>query len=164
MEGQLVSATRQMLRTFACAGVGLALFGGAVSAQPRSGAGRADSPEFFETKIRPVLANNCYNCHAASALGGLRLDSHEAMLKGGTRGAAIVPGDPDKSLLIQAVRQTDAKLKMPMGGKLKDSEIADLAAWVKAGAVWPANTAPPASPATANKPAGKYTITAEQRN
>ena len=141
-----MSATRQMLRTFACAGVGLALFGGAVSAQPRSGAGRADSPEFFETKIRPILANNCYNCHAASALGGLRLDSRDALLKGGARGTALVAGDPDKSLLIQAVRQTDEKLKMPMGGKLKDQEIADLVAWVKAGANWPAIT-PTAAPA-----------------
>ena len=59
------------------------------------------------------------------------------MLKGGSRGPAIVPGDPEKSLLIQAVRQTDPNLKMPMGGKLKDAEIADLVAWVKAGASWP---------------------------
>jgi hypothetical protein len=139
--------------------------------QQASQSQRADFPEFFETKIRPVLANNCYNCHAASALGGLRLDSHDALLKGGTRGAAIVPGDPDKSLLIQAVRQTDAKLKMPMGGKLKDSEIADLTAWVKAGAVWPMGPANATSAAasssasnTSSKPAGKYTITTEQRN
>jgi cytochrome c553 len=150
-----------LLKASVFAGVFIAA---ALFAQQRASQSQADSPEFFETKIRPVLANNCYNCHAASALGGLRLDSREAMLKGGTRGAAIVPGDPDKSLLIQAVRQTDGKLKMPMGGKLKDPEIADLAAWVKAGAVWPANAAPLASPATANKPAGKYTITAEQRN
>ena len=94
------------------------------------------------------------------------------MLKGGTRGAAVVPGDPDKSLLIQAVRQTDAKLKMPMGGKLADSEIADLAAWVKAvearfGRCGPANATSAttaASSNTSNKAGGKYTITAEQRN
>jgi mono/diheme cytochrome c family protein len=96
-----------------------------------------DSPDFFETRIRPILANNCYSCHAASQLGGLRLDSREAMLKGGKSGPGIVTGDPEKSILIQAVRQTNAKLKMPMGGKLKDSEIEDLAAWVKAGANWP---------------------------
>src|SRR5438477_7784084 len=102
---------------------------------------QAASPDFFESKIRPILANSCYSCHTGSALGGLRVDSREAMLKGGIRGPALIPGDPQKSLLIQAVRQTDPKLKMPMGGKLPDSEIADLEAWVKAGASWPA-TAP----------------------
>ncbi len=56
----------------------------------------ASTPDFFETKIRPTLANNCYSCHTASQLGGLRLDSAEAMMKGGSRGPAIVAGDPDK--------------------------------------------------------------------
>src|SRR5690349_24915580 len=83
----------------------------------------AAAPDFFETRVRSVLGSNCYNCHLDSRMGGLRVDSREDLLKGGTRGPAIVPGDPDKSLLIQAVRQTDPKLKMPMGGKLKDSEI-----------------------------------------
>ncbi len=135
------------------------LTGAQLFAQPKD---RAASSEFFESKVRPILANNCYSCHAASALGGLRLDSHEAMLKGGAHGTAIVAGDPDKSLLIQAVKQTDAKLKMPMGGKLKDTEIADLSAWVKAGAAWPASPAP--TSAAASSKAGKYTITPEQRN
>jgi mono/diheme cytochrome c family protein len=122
------------------------------------------TPEFFESKIRPVLATNCYSCHAASALGGLRVDSREAMLKGGARGPAIVAGDPDKSLLIQAVKQTEPNFKMPMSGaKLKDAEIADLAAWVKAGATWPA-TPPTTTSATTSSKAGKYTITPEQRN
>ena len=106
-----------------------------------------------------MLANNCYSCHTASQLGDLRLDSRDAMLKGGKHGAAIVPGDPDKSLLIQAVRQT-GELKMPMGGKLKPAEIDDLVAWVKAGATWPqaATTAAAAAPA-----GGKYTIAPERR-
>ncbi len=80
------------------------------------------------------------------------------MLKGGGRGPAIVPGDPEKSLLVKAVRQTDDKLKMPMGGKLKDSEIEDIVAWVKAGAVWPAGT-----PTAAKQTGTKYTITPEQK-
>jgi mono/diheme cytochrome c family protein len=117
-----------------------------------------DSPDFFEARIRPVLANNCFSCHAASQLGGLRVDSRESILKGGKSGAAMVPGDPDKSLLIQAVRQTNPKLKMPMGGKLKDQEIEDLAAWVKAGANWPAAAAP-----VVNAKSGEYVITPEQR-
>ena len=97
----------------------------------------ATSADFFETKIRPIFANNCYSCHTGSQLGGLRLDSAETLAKGGSRGPAITPGDPEKSLLITAVRQTNPDLKMPLGGKLNDSEVADLTAWVKAGAVWP---------------------------
>src|SRR5688572_32353741 len=84
----------------------------------------ANSQEYFETKVRPILANNCYSCHTNSALGGLRLDSFEAMKKGGKRGAAIVPGDAENSLLIQALKHTAPDdLKMPMGNKLKDSDI-----------------------------------------
>ncbi|HEV2688872.1 MAG TPA: DUF1549 domain-containing protein, partial [Bryobacteraceae bacterium] len=101
-----------------------------------------DSPDFFESRTRPILANNCYSCHAVSQLGGLRVDSRDGILKGGKSGPAVVIGDPDKSLLIQAVRQINPKLKMPMGGKLKDSEVEDLVAWVKAGANWPNAPAP----------------------
>src|SRR5262245_28148000 len=71
----------------------------------------AASAEFFEAKVRPVLVANCYDCHVDQQYGGLRMDSREALLKGGASGPAIVPGDPDKSLLIQAVRQTSDKLK-----------------------------------------------------
>jgi len=120
----------------------------------------AATPDFFETKVRPVLANNCYSCHTSTAMGGLRLDSREAMLKGATRGAALVPGDADKSVLITAIRQTDEKLKMPMGGKLKDNEIDDLVAWVKAGAPWPA-TAPAA--VTMASTGGPYVIAPERK-
>src|SRR3954469_7482665 len=117
----------------------------------------ASSPDFFETKVRPVLANSCHSCHAASQLGGLRLDSRDAMLKGGKHGAAIVPGDPENSLLVKAIRQ-QGELKMPMGAKLKPAEIDDLVAWIKAGAVWPQAPASAASSAT-----GSYTIAPERR-
>jgi len=126
------------------------------AAEPQRGAA---SPDFFESKIRPLLAGNCYSCHTDSALGGLRLDSREAMLKGGSRGPALVAGNPEQSLIVKAVRQTDGKLKMPMGSKLKDSEIEDIVAWVKAGAVWPAS-----GPVTAVKTPGKYTISPEQKS
>ena len=119
----------------------------------------SSSTDFFEIKVRPVLAERCYSCHASTAMGGLRLDSREAMLKGGSRGAAVTPGDPEKSLLITAVRQTDEKLKMPMGGKLKDSEIEDLVAWIKAGAPWPAGT----SASAAATSSGKYVISEERK-
>jgi cytochrome c553 len=91
----------------------------------------------FETKIRPLLAANCYPCHGSTQQsGGLRLDSLAAMLKGGASGPSLVPGDPDKSAIVRAVRY-DGKLKMPPTGKLRPEEIQAFTAWVKAGAPWP---------------------------
>src|ERR1043165_1434436 len=103
----------------------------------------ADPAEFFEMKVRPVLAKNCYTCHTESKMGGLRLDSADAVKQGGKSGPPIVAGKPDESLLIQAIRQTHERLKMPPNGKLKDQEIADIAEWVKSGAVWPAGNPAP---------------------
>src|SRR5271166_6202862 len=116
----------------------------------------AQSPDFFENKVRPVLAENCYDCHTAAEMGGLRVDSRERLLQGGKSGAAVVAGDPDKSLLIQAVRQT-GDLKMPKGGKLKAGEVEALVEWVKTGAVWPATKA------TAGPIMPTKVITPEQR-
>jgi cytochrome c553 len=121
----------------------------------------ANSPDFFEEKIRPVLVRNCYSCHTTSQMSGLRLDSQEAMAKGGKRGAAIVPGSAATSLLLQAIRQVDPNLKMPVGGKLTDAEVADFTAWIDAGAVWPKNSAAQAAAAAAD--AGKYVIYPEQK-
>jgi len=118
----------------------------------------ASFPEFFESRIRPILANNCYGCHTSSKLGGLRVDSREALLTGGASGPALKPGEPDKSLLIQAVLQT-GELKMPKGSKLKKDEIDDLAAWVKAGAEWPATNAKPVEVTKGSE----YVIRPEQR-
>jgi mono/diheme cytochrome c family protein len=109
--------------------------------------------------VRPVLAARCYACHTDARSGGLQLDSREHMLAGGKSGPAVKPGDPDGSLLIQAIRQTHPKPKMPPGGKLKDEEIAAIAAWVKAGAEWPAGL-----PSGAPAKLVPYTITSEQRN
>ena len=116
----------------------------------------ANPGEFFELHVRPVLAKNCYPCHTDSRMGGLRLDSREQVLKGGNSGPAMIPGDAANSLFIQAVSHTHPRLKMPPGGKLKDEEIANLKAWVNAGAVWPDT-----GPALAPKP--EYRITPEQR-
>src|ERR1700676_4161699 len=78
---------------------------------PRNDAALLD---FFEKKVRPVLVNNCYNCHSANtnSKGGLRVDDRNGLLVGGGRGPAIVPGQPEKSLLMQAVRHTHAKVRM----------------------------------------------------
>jgi mono/diheme cytochrome c family protein len=104
-----------------------------------------NSREFFENRVRPVLAGRCYSCHTTSKLGGLRLDSRAGLLAGGRSGPAIVPGKPDESLLIRAVTHADPNLQMPKGGgKLADREIADLADWVKAGAPWPEEGVAPA--------------------
>jgi len=66
--------------------------------------------EFFEAKVRPLLVNSCFDCHTADEKGGLRLDSRESMLKGGDSGPAVVPGNPDASLLIKAVRHVEVDL------------------------------------------------------
>src|SRR5467141_397595 len=94
-----------------------------------------ESVQFFKDKVRPILTQSCYPCHTDTEMGHLRVDSREGLLKGGGRGPAIVPGDPEKSLLIEAVRQTGA-LKMPLNGKLEEQQIADLIAWIKTGAPW----------------------------
>src|SRR3979411_765910 len=92
-----------------------------------------EQKDFFENRVRPVLAQNCFACHTNSQMGGLRLDSREGLLKGGKSGPAVVPGDPGKSVMISAVRQT-GEIKMPRNGHLTEAQIADLTNWVKDGA------------------------------
>jgi hypothetical protein len=120
------------------------------------GADAKAAAEFFEMKVRPVLAARCGACHIASRAAGLQLDTRAHALAGGKSGAAVVPGKSSESLLIQAVAQTHPRLKMPPGGKLAEAEIGALRAWVDAGAVWPE-----AAPLTPKVSA--YTITSEQR-
>ena len=102
--------------------------------------------EFFEAKIRPVLVESCYPCHSAASgksKGGLFVDTRDLLRKGGGTGPAVVPGQPDASLLIKAVRYADPDLQMPpQGKKLSDAQIADLEAWVKMGAPDPRTGAP----------------------
>jgi hypothetical protein len=95
---------------------------------------------FFEKNIRPVLVKECYGCHSKNAekvRGGLTLDTREGLRKGGDNGPALVPGDPKKSLLVKAIRQTDDELKMPPKKKLPDEVIADFEKWIAAGAADP---------------------------
>ncbi|MEO6437015.1 MAG: DUF1549 domain-containing protein, partial [Tepidisphaeraceae bacterium] len=97
--------------------------------------------EFFESKIRPVLADQCFKCHSAGAeklKGGLRLDTREGVFRGGESEApAIVAGDVETSPLITAVRYQEEALRMPPKAKLSEAQIADLEAWVKMGAPYP---------------------------
>jgi len=108
---------------------------------------RAAQIEFFETKIRPVLVERCYGCHntATLAQGGLAVDQRASLLKGGNRGAVIVPGKPEKSRLIAVLEHTIPGLEMPKGGsKLDRSMIANFAKWVAMGAPDPRDKPPAA--------------------
>ncbi|MGE3778302.1 MAG: PSD1 and planctomycete cytochrome C domain-containing protein, partial [Pirellulaceae bacterium] len=114
----------------------------------RVSAGDASSPapsavdvEFFERRVRPILASRCFECHAASASkqrGGLWLDSREAILSGGDSGPAAVPGSADESLLIQAIRYDSEGIQMPPAGQLPLREREILEEWVRRGLPFPA--------------------------
>jgi hypothetical protein len=107
---------------------------------------------FFEKKIRPAFVQNCYDCHSSKAKklkAGLRVDSRAALLKGGDTGPAIVAGQPEKSLLIEALKYDNKDLQMPPDGKLEDTVIRDLETWIKSGATWPDGEAPNENPAIA---------------
>lgn len=119
------------------------------------GAVAADQPEddagarFFEDKVRPILAVHCYECHGPASGDGkakLRIDSRDAILKGGRSGPALVPGVPERSLIVLAVRH-EGEVAMPPKKRLSQREIDSLASWIKMGAPWP-GTGTKAVPAT----------------
>ena len=119
--------------------------------------------EFFEKKVRPLLVSKCYECHSANSSkikGGLLLDSQEGLLRGGDSGAAIVPGEPEKSLLLKAIQQPDDEQRMPPApqGRLSAEQIKDLTAWVKMGAPDPRK---PSSTGTLSLPT-KYGMSLEE--
>ena len=96
----------------------------------------ATAPD-FEAEVLPVLKSRCFACHGPlRQRGNLRLDSRPAMLIGGGRGAAIVPGDAEASLLVSAIRRED-ELEMPPPRALEDAERELLEVWIEAGADWP---------------------------
>ena len=90
--------------------------------------------EFFEKHIRPLLVQHCYECHGERSDGGLQLNSREGLLRGGDSGAALIPGDLNASLLIEAVRYKNRDFQMPPQGKLESAQIAALEKWVEMGA------------------------------
>jgi mono/diheme cytochrome c family protein len=110
---------------------------------PPQAALTTEQAAFFEKNIRPVLANNCYGCHSADskAAGGLLVDSRETLLKGGRSGPAIIPGDPDDSLLLKRIHLSDEKHRMPKDDDpLQKSDVDNLTTWIKEGAFWPSNS------------------------
>ena len=115
------------VRAFALIGLGLPLLA------------QQDGAAFFEKNVRPILVRQCLGCHSATSqpiMGGLRLDTREASLKGGSRGPAMVPGNPGESLLMKAVLHTAGPLKMPPGPRMKEADAALLAQWIQMGAPW----------------------------
>jgi hypothetical protein len=128
------------------------------AAIPAVSAGPApEQLEFFEKRVRPTLVRSCYPCHSAavaSPMGGLRLDTKEALLQGGKTGPAIQPGNPDASLLVQVLTHAH-KIKMPPSGKLPEDQIADLKSWVQMGAP---------DPRTASAASGKPSSAAKTKH
>ncbi len=97
-----------------------------------------DEVTFFQDTVRPILENHCFECHGFDARrGNLSLANRESTLLGGDSGLAVAPGKPEESLLIAAVRHTNAQLQMPPSGKLAADKIAALEKWVTMGAPWP---------------------------
>lgn len=144
-----------MIRRLALAILGLCLPLAASAAEPSR-----EALEFFEKQIRPVLAENCFNCHNADKQkGNLRLDSRQAMLVGGDTGPVIVPGKPEVSLLVKAIHYEDDGLRMPPKGKLKAEQIVSLKKWIADGAPWP-EMAAAVRPVV---PTREFQITAKER-
>ncbi len=121
---------------------GLLVAGLLLAAAARPGRAQESDGDFFEKNVRPVLVDRCYKCHAvAKPKGGLRVDSREALLAGGGSGPALVPGDPEKSLLVAAIRWTDQDLRMPPKRRLEPAQVDALVEWVRRGAPMPRETA-----------------------
>jgi len=107
---------------------------GQAGAQPAT----PEQIRFFETSIRPALAEHCYRCHGpAKQRADLRLDSQAHILRGSSAGGVIDKKHPEKSLLLKAIRHDDPELKMPPEKKLSDRQIADFTRWVKMGLPYP---------------------------
>ena len=103
-----------------------------------------DQEQWFENRIRPILAGTCFRCHGDQKTGGdLRIDSRESLLRGGRSGPAIDLTDPEDSLLLRAVRREADVAAMPPEAKqaLRPDQLADLRQWLEAGAPWPTQTA-----------------------
>ncbi len=108
--------------------------------EPQANQENRATPEYFEKHIRPLLVSKCYECHShesGEANGQLVVDSKEGLLAGGTRGPAVVPGDPDKSLLLKALQYHDPDLQMPPDTQLPEQTIHEVREWIAAGAVDP---------------------------
>ncbi|MEM7308255.1 MAG: DUF1553 domain-containing protein [Planctomycetota bacterium] len=137
-----MSAAKGLLPLLLGASVALAL------APPRAPAERVagsdEAVQLLRERVLPVLREACFDCHgptARRAKGGLRIVDRESLLTGGDSGPAVVPGDPDQSLLVEALRYTDDLLEMPPDGPLPADDVAAIERWVELGAPWPREVA-----------------------
>ena len=138
-------ATVALALTGMIAGLDWTFFAVSAEDEPKGRMAGASFPpeavEFFEARVRPILADQCIKCHGPKKqASGLRLDSRAAVLNGGDSGPSVVPSQPGESLLVQAVAHTHDELKMPPAGKLADSSVAILRQWVSMGAPWSAES------------------------
>ena len=132
---------RRLLVGFGVAGVALLGWGLHVGTV-QAARDEAATPQFYTTRVQPILQEHCYRCHGGfNHRGGLSLATKAGMLKGGHDGSILVPGDPAKSLLVRLIRhEGPAKDPMPMPPKLpkiSDADIATVTQWVTAGAIMP---------------------------
>lgn len=117
---------------------------GAAAFSASAAAADDEALRLFENSVRPLLIDHCLECHGEDPSGSLRIDSRESLLRGGDSGPAIVPGDPNRSLLLRAVRH-EGDLEMPPEEPLSPQQIDALAAWIELGAPWPESSASPAA-------------------
>ena len=131
---------------------------GCLSASTFAAEPTAPTPEqldFFENKVRPLLADKCFGCHSAAAeadgnlMAGLRMDSRTGLTQGGDSGPAVVPSEPEKSLLVEAIHYRNEDMAMPPEAKLRDVDIDVLTTWVQMGVPWPGGDS--ATPAAEKK-------------
>ncbi len=156
----MVSGLRSLhqggIRVIGQVGLVLVMLGGSlVGAQ-------VEGLRFFEEKIRPLLSENCFECHGPEKQkAGLRLDGRGFVLKGGENGPAIVVGNPGESLLIEAVSYRSSDLEMPPKRKLGKRQVEDLTRWVAMGAPWPVEKG---AAANDQKPGQEFRVTEEDRS
>jgi mono/diheme cytochrome c family protein len=139
---------RLQARAVGLAAAALGLAAAAVGWQPgttaqaqSAGEPAPNTVEFYNQRVQPIFANNCYRCHGGmNHRGALQLDSRAALLKGGHDGVVVVPGHPEQSLLLALIRHEGPKddpMPMPPKSKLSDADIATVTEWIRAGAVMP---------------------------
>jgi cytochrome c len=133
---------KRLAVTLGFTALGLMGWGVRVGTVQASGPDAAAKPEFYTTKVQPILQTNCYRCHGGmNHRGGLSIQTRAAMLKGGHDGPVLVPGDPTNSLLVRLIRhegpEKDPMPMPPKQPKLSDEDIATVERWVKAGAIMP---------------------------
>jgi mono/diheme cytochrome c family protein len=126
----------------AAAGGAVALFVVLGGVRPAEAHDDASKPEYYTTKVKPILDANCARCHGGeNHRGGLNMDTRESLLKGGHDGVVVVPGDPANSLLVKLIRHegpADDPMDMPpKKPKLSDTDIQVVTDWIKAGAIMP---------------------------